>query len=76
MTSTDLQSRIAQWGRADARLATERVAKLRTATDAQRMQERLLIFADVLPDAHWLVRRTSSGIAEQQRLFQLLSRRT
>jgi hypothetical protein len=69
-----IHERIAQWDSVQRALDTERIRKLRSATEAERMAERLLIFADVDPNAAWVSRRTRSGLVEQQVLLRRLKR--
>jgi hypothetical protein len=68
-----LRSRIAQWDEAQRALASVRIARLREATEKERMAERLLLFADVDPNAIWVSRRLHSGLIAQQVLLRKLS---
>jgi hypothetical protein len=69
-----IRERVAQWDSVQRALDSERVSKLRSATEAERMVERLLIFADVDPNAAWISHRTRSGLVEQQVLLRRLKR--
>lgn len=68
--SKQLQQRSAQWERAQGVLESERIARLRGATEVERMAERMLIFADVNPNAAWISNRMHSGLVEQQVLLR------
>jgi hypothetical protein len=63
------------FGLASAAIDAERLHRLRTATESERMQERLRIFADVDPRAPWLPKRRTSGLVAQQHLFAKLRQR-